>query len=86
MLEKFYQIRKETITDSELTAEKYHNFFTDIGPKLAKEIETPAESFKFYLRKLDLLQPEYPLKVNKSKEGFFSLQTNKSPGHDEISC
>ena len=31
------------------------------------------------------MQSEYPLSINKSKDAFFSLQTNKSPGHDEIS-
>ena len=30
-------------------------------------------------------KPEYPLSINELKDAFFSLQTNKSPGHDEIS-
>ena len=47
MLEKFNQIRKETITDSELTAEKYHNFFTDIGPKLAKKLKHQLKLLNF---------------------------------------
>ena len=30
-------------------------------------------------------KPEYPLSINELKDAFFSLQTNKSPGHDKIS-
>ena len=60
---------KETINNSMLIAENFHNFFTEIGPKLASHI----------------LQPEYPSSINESKEAFFSLQTNKSPCHDDIS-
>ena len=55
-----------------------NNFFTEIGPKRYNEIETPAKTFEVYLKKLDVLQPEYPLSINE-------LKTNKSPGHDEIS-
>ena len=55
-----------------------------IGPKLASEIEKPANTFDVYLKNVDVLQPEYPLSINKLKDAFFSLQTNKSPGHDEI--
>ena len=77
---------KETITNSKLIAENFNNFFTEIGPKLASEIEKPAKTFDVYLKKVDVLQPEYPLSINELKDAFFSLQTNKSPGHDEISC
>ena len=75
---------KETITNSKLIAENFNNFFTEIGPKFAIEIEKPAKTFEVYLKKVDILQPEYPLSINKLKEAFFSLQTNKNPGHDEI--
>ena len=68
---------KETITNSKLIAENFNNFFTETVPKLAK-------MFDVYLKIVDILQPEYPLSINKLKEAFFSLQTNKNPGHDEI--
>ena len=42
---------KETITNSKLTAENFHIFFTEIGPKLASEIEKPAKTFDVYLKK-----------------------------------
>ena len=31
------------------------------------------------------MQIEYPLSINKLKESFFFLKTNKSEGHDQIS-
>ena len=65
--------------------ENFNNVFTEIGPKLASEIEKLAKTFDVYLKKVDVLQPEYPFSFNKLKHAFFSLQTNTSPGHDEIS-
>ena len=59
--------------------------YTEIEPKLASEIETPAKTFEVYLKKVDILQPEYHLSINELKEAFFSLQANKSPDHDEVS-
>ena len=71
---------KGTITNSKLIAENLNNFFTEIGPKLAGEIEKPAKTFEVYLKKVDILQPEYRLSIRELKESFFSLQANKSPG------
>ena len=71
---------KGTITNSKLIAENLNNFFTEIGPKLAGEIEKPAKTFEVYLKKVDILQPEYRLIIRELKESFFSLQANESPG------
>ena len=68
---------KETITNSKLIAENFNNFFTEIGPKLASEIETPAKMFEAYLKKVDILQPEYPLSINELKEAFFFCKQAK---------
>ena len=78
---------KETFTNSKLIAKNFNNFLTEIGPKLASEIEKPVKTFYVYLKKVDILQPEHPLSIKELKDAFFSLQTNKSPGHDIIkSC
>ena len=60
-------------------------FFTEIGPKLASEIETPGKTFEVHIKKVNILQPEYSLNKTELKEASVSLQTNKSLGHDEIS-
>ena len=40
----------------------------NIRPKLASEIEKTAKTFDVYLKKVDILQPEYPLTVLELKE------------------
>ena len=52
-----------------------------MGTKLPNEIEKPTKTFDVSLKKVNILQPEYPLSINELKEAFFS----KSQGHDEIS-
>ena len=75
---------KKIITNPKIIAEKFNNFFIDIGPKLAQKIEAPIKTFESYLKKINKRQPERPLTMNELK-AFFSLETNKDPGHDEIS-
>ena len=52
---------------------------------MPQKIEAPTETFESYLKKINKRQPEHPLTMNKLKEAFFSLKTNKCSGHDEIS-
>ena len=52
---------------------------------MLKKIETPAKTFETYLQKWNTIQPENSLTINELKDAFFSLRTNKSPGHDGIS-
>ena len=52
---------------------------------MLKKNETPVKTFETYRQKWNTIQPENLLTVNKLKDAFFSLQTNKSPGHDGIS-
>ena len=47
---KIVLLGKETITNSKLIAENFNNFFTEIGPKLASEIEKLAKTFDVYLK------------------------------------
>ena len=54
-----------------IIAEKFNNFFIDIGPKLAQKIEAPTETFESYLKKINRRQPEHPLTMNELKEAFF---------------
>ena len=65
--------------------ETLSNFFAEIEAKAASTIEAPAKTFEVYLKKVDILQPEYLLSINEFKKAFFSLQINKSPDHNEIS-
>ena len=51
---------------------------------MAQKIEASTATFESYLKKINKRQPEHPLTMNELK-AFFSLETNKCPGHDEIS-
>ena len=51
-------IDEKIITNPKIIAEKFNNFFIDIGPKLAQKIEAPTETFESYLKKINRRQPE----------------------------
>ena len=70
------------ITDETQIAENLNKFFTEIVPKLAKEIETSATKFDDYLKQCDTIQSDNPVSINELKDAFFSLQKNKSSGYD----
>ena len=66
-------------------AEKYNEFFTEIGPSLTRKIPTPSKPFEGFLEKASTTSPEKCLTINELKDTFFSLKMNKSTGADEIS-
>ena len=72
-------------TDEPQIAENFNKFFTEIGPKLAKEIETSTIKFEDYLEQCNTILPDNPVSINELKDAFFPLQINKSPGYDGIS-
>ena len=77
-------VNNVTITTAKDKAKHFNNFFTNIGPNLAKNIPTAAKPFQSYISQVNTTMSEYPLSINELKEAFFSLKSNKSPGYDEI--
>ena len=95
-IKKTWQVIKEAIGKEKYTqhlpkkilesiAESFNKYFTQIGPKLAKDIGTSTKSFNEYIKKHDTTQPEKVISVNELKDAFFSLKINKSAGYDDIS-
>ena len=88
-IKKFFPQKIKTnnkiVTDTDVIAQHFSTYFMETGPNLSKKTETPAKTFEAYLRKQNIIQPENPLTINEFKKNFFSLKTNKSPGHDGIS-
>ena len=84
-LPKKILVDKISITETESIAESFNKYFTQIGPKLAKDIGTSTKSFNEYIKKHDTTQPEKVISVNELKDAFFSLKINKSAGYDDIS-
>ena len=66
-------------------AKKFNEFFTEIGPSLARKIPTPSKPFERFLKKTSTTLPERCLTVNELKDTFLSLKMSKSAGADEIS-
>ena len=66
-------------------ANEFNKFFTNIGPVLAVKIPTASRTFESFLNKIDTTISSDPITINKLKEVFFSLKTNKSAGYDEVS-
>ena len=71
---------KLSITETESIAESFNKYFTQIGPKLAKDIGTSTKSFNEYIKKHDTTQPERVISVNELKDGFFPLNVNRRAG------
>ena len=79
-------INNKDITNVDLIAENFNKYFSDIGPKLAKNIESSSKDFRSYIKEHERVQSECDLTVNELKEAFFfSLKTNRSSVYDRIS-
>ena len=60
----------KVVTETEVIAKKkkkINTFFTEIGPRLAKKIETPAKMFETYEQKCKTIQSENLLIINELK-------------------
>ena len=44
-----------------------------------------SKRFDFYITKVNTSMESQPLSINELKNAFFSLNINKSPGHDGVS-
>ena len=84
-LPKKILVDKKSITETKSIAVNFNKYFTQIGPKLAKDIRTSTRSFNEYIKKHDTTQPGKVISVNEFKDAFFSLKRNKSAGCDDIS-
>ena len=78
-------MEKKSIIETESIAESFNNFFSEIGPKWAKDIGTSTKIFNEYIKKHDTAHPEKVISLNELQDSFFSLKINKSAGYDDIS-
>ena len=70
-------INKNDVTSEIGIANEFNNFFTNIGPELAKKIPTASRTFESFLNKIDAKIPADPVTINELKEAFSSLKKNK---------
>ena len=78
-------VDKKFITLKTEIAKKFNEFFTEIGPSLARKIPTLSKPFEVFLKKASITLPERHLTINELKDAFSSLKINKSTGAYEIS-
>ena len=75
-------VDKKYITLEKEIAKKFNEFFTEIGPSLARKIPTPSKPFGSFLKKVSTTLSG--LTINKLNNALFSLKRNNSTGADEI--
>ena len=71
-------------TGEDEIANEFNKYFGDIGLTLAKNIRSPSIPSESFLKRANTALPSQSLSINELKDAFFSLETNKSPGADEI--
>ena len=77
-------IDNNDIMDPKEMAEKFINFFTNIGPNLASKIPKATKPFLDFVKQAPTTMAQKELSVSELKEAFFSLKSNKSSGYDDI--
>ena len=73
-LPKTVLVNELSVTQSTSIAENFNNIFTEIGPKLARNIKKSSKNFAYYLRKHLSELSEHPLSINELKDAFFRFK------------
>ena len=78
------RINKTSITDKKIIADKFNEFFINIGSNLAAKIPPSNMNFDSYLPHVCTIFAEKSVTEEELKRAFFSLKPNKTPGYDNI--
>ena len=78
-------VNKVDLFDQTKIAHEFNSFFTNIGKNLASKIPNASTPFEYSVNKSGFVVETKPLSVNELIDAFYSLQSNKSPGYDDIS-
>ena len=82
VLPKQILVDKIEINDAKSIAEKFNEFYVNVGPNLAKKIQQRDLNFESYLPKVNTTLNEKSLTEDQLDEAFKSLKKNKAPGPD----
>ena len=77
-------LKKKRNTEIKDIAGEFNNFFTCVGPNLAKKVPNSSNSFTSFLNQTHSIMEKNSQSINELKEAFFSSKTNKNPGYDDI--
>ena len=79
-LPKKIALENKEITDQKTIAEKFNEFYVNVGPNLASTIPQNNNDYKSYLPDITTLFDGQDLTEQKLKGAVGSLKPNKSPG------
>ena len=71
--------KKDEIADQKTIAEKFNEFYINVGPNLTSKIPQNSNDYKSYLRNITTLFDEQDLTEQELKEAVAFLRPNKSP-------
>ena len=77
-------VDKFEIHDAKSVAEKFNEFFINIGPNLANKIPRCDLTFKLYLPTANTTLNETVFSKVDLEEAFKLFKRNKAPGHDGL--
>ena len=77
-------INKKEITDKMEIANKFNEFFANIGPNLAAKIPEVNKNFKSYIPEINTSLIYSELTEDEFESAFKSLKKDKAPGYDKI--
>ena len=83
-LPKHLIVDKIEIHDAKSIAEKFNEFFVNIGPNLARKIPQCNLTFKSYFPTVNTILKETVLRKYEFEEAFKTLKRNKALGHDGL--
>ena len=84
VLPKQILVDEIVINDAKSIAEKFNEFYVNVGPNLAKKIPQSDLNFESYLPKVNTTLNDKSLTENELDEAFKSLKKNKTPGPDGL--
>ena len=77
-------VNKVDLFDQTKIAHEFNSFITNIGKNLASKVPNASTPFEYFVNKSDFVMETKPLSMNELKDTFYSLESNKSPGYDDI--
>ena len=78
------RINQTSITDKKIIADKFNEFFINIGSNLAAKIPPSNTNCNSYLPHICTIFAEKSVTEEELKRAFFSLKPKKTPGYDNI--
>ena len=78
------RISKTSITDKKIIADKFDEFFINIGSNLDAKMPPSNMNFDLYLPHVCTIFAKKSVTEKELKRAFFSLKLNETPGYDNI--